>query len=181
MEGVLDTLVFAGGLEQTTIGVFPQIGDVSSDIEIVRDILELIKDVLGRIVGIQNSGTGPGMEDETMDPPLIVRPIVEEEINPMVTIIATTSGALKINTGPQMPAATFRAEMSGLDGEGFRIEYDWSATLHYVETGRRRIGEDMQDVTHNHSKTIPINTLTDPDNPLISSWTIPLGLHIVRR
>ena len=191
LEGYLKTTIFAGGLDELGAGVFPPTQDYEFWKIIVRIILIVIEYIVNREGEEEETTTTPTNPDP--DPPtnpdencelrtdqdcpeepvIPVTPVPEEEIDPMVSIAATTTGALKINTDPEMPAATFRAVLTGIDGEGYTIEYDWSATLHYVETGRRRIGGVMQDVTHNHSKTIPISTLTDPDSPLISMWPIP--------
>ncbi len=180
LEGMLNSPVFAGGLKSANSGVFPEIGGYSSYEDIVRDILKVFEYVLARI-------TPPCDPDETNNcggtSPIVIPP-PSDTPDPVIEITKSSAGDLTINRDPSMPAATFQASVSGLQGDGYAVTYQWHASLSYRGVSQRKItdrngNEEWVDGTvHQFTRRIPtVGGLPGTVGPSVFSnyWTVPWG------
>ena len=165
LEGYLKTTIFAGALNELGAGVFPPIQDYELFKIIVRIILIVLEYIVNREGEEEETTTTP--PDPDRDPPtnpdqncelrtdqdcpeepiIPVTPVPEEEIDPMVTISATTTGALKINTVPAMPAALFSALVHNWPENGEEnLVYTWNAELEFKKPGDDSITLSSHDI-----------------------------------
>ena len=117
LGGMLNSSIFAGGLETEDSGVFPEIGEYSSYVKIVRDILKVFEYVLGRITPPCNSDN-PDSCDGTL-PPVIQPPL--QACTPTFEL-----AEYQISTTPSMP--TINLVISNLVA-GATI--NWEAQVEY--------------------------------------------------
>ena len=201
LEGYLKTTIFAGGLDELGAGVFPPTQDYEFWKIIVRIILIVIEYIVNREGEEEETTTTPTNPDP--DPPtnpdencelrtdqdcpeepvIPVTPVPEEEIDPMVSIAATTTGALKITTEPEMPTVTFDARVTGADGDGIDVSYQWYASVSYRGVGKQSTTNDsgevvMIDEVHLFESRVPeVGTLsgTNGASSQENTWTVPWG------
>ena len=123
LEGYLKTTIFAGGLETEDSGVFPEIGEYSSYVKIVRDILKVFEYVLGRITPPCNSDN-PDSCDRT-SPPIILPPPV---CTPTFEL-----AEYQISTTPSMPTINLAISNFSALPQGATIS--WEAQVEYTPSG----------------------------------------------
>ncbi len=140
LESVLNVEVFGGSLENAERAVFATIDSYCATTGPECDIIKVIEYILYRIrqVLILCTSVDPD-ECEVVPHPLPVPGTTDpgDESDPVVEITKTGTDELLISTAPAMPVATFNAEVKGLSGSEYQIEYDWHAYLYNRETGKK--------------------------------------------
>ena len=140
LETILDVEVFGGILEDAKGGTFPAIEKYCDLTGTECDIIEVLEYILYRVrqVLILCASDDPD-ECEAVPYTIPTTAPVDDDSDPYVEITKVGSDDLVISTVPAMPPATFNAEVKGLTGSGYEIDYAWSARLYYRGTGERRM------------------------------------------
>ncbi len=141
LESVLNVEVFGGSLENAERAVFATIDSYCATTGPECDIIKVIEYILYRIRQVLILCISVDPDDcEVVPHPLPVPGTVDpgDESDPVVEIAKTGTDELLISAVPAMPVATFNAEVEGLSGSEYQIEYDWHAYLYNRETGKKR-------------------------------------------
>ena len=211
LEWALETAVFNGGLKSDTQGIFPVITENSTYEKVVREFFKILADVRRRVCF---SGSSCDAESET-DSPDMVMPESEEEcysteegcsrpldVVPLpsqcsadlsspgtITISRVGGGLLQLSSDPvSMPAVSYEAAVSGMNGECTVTSYAWSAQLSSEFIGKRARRDAEGNVVRDEDGDIindeirhtfdPHNfaatTTPSPSNPA-NSWPINWG------
>ena len=124
LEGMLNSPIFEGGLETTSGGVFPEIGDYSTYEDVVQDILKVFKYVLARIT-LPCSNDDADECGDRQTPFVYPPPVCTPEFN--------LAESYDISTTPSMPSINLA--VSNLSSLPRGANISWEAQVEYMPRG----------------------------------------------